>query len=109
MKQTIYSRRTGNTQIVAEIDATPKTPAAVRIGLAVGWAIAHQGNLRWAYLTGANLTGADLAGADLRWADLTGANLAGAYLAGADLTGADLRWADLTRANLLDITCQQEA
>ena len=84
MKQTIRNRRTGNTQIVAEIDATPKTPAAVRTGLAVRWAITHQ--------------------ADLQWADL-----AGAKLTGADLTGADLRWADLTRANLLDITCQQEA
>ena len=46
------------------------------------------GELRRAYVRGADLSGADLSGADLSGADLSRADLSGADLSGADLSRA---------------------
>jgi hypothetical protein len=96
----IRNRYTGNVQFTAAIAADESAPRAVKVGLAVRWAVQNKANLARADLAGAELTGADLAGAELTGADLDGANLAGADLTGADLDGADLTRANLDGANL---------
>jgi len=100
MQFEIRNRWSGAVQITAEIDCAADALLAVKLGLAVKWAVTAKADLSWADLTGADLTGAHLSWADLTGADLTGANLGGADLSWADLTGADLSGADLTGANL---------
>jgi uncharacterized protein YjbI with pentapeptide repeats len=65
----------------------------------------RRGDLRGAYLAGANLGGANLSGAwiddvNLSGAHLIGANLSGAHLIGANLSGARLTVANMSRALL---------
>ena len=91
----IKNRFSGETQLTAEIDCGEGAPVAVKLGLAVRWALKTGADLSGADLEGANLEGANLSGADLE-----GANLSGAYLSGADLSGADLEGANLSGANL---------
>jgi len=96
----VRNRFTGEVQFTAQIACSPDEPLAVKLRLAVKWAITEKAYLSGADLSGAYLTGADLRGADLRGADLSGANLSGAYLTGADLSGANLSGADLSGADL---------
>ena len=95
MQFEIKNRFSGAVQFTAEIDCAADTSAAVKIGLAVKWAVGTNADLR-----GADLSWADLRGADLRGAYLRGADLSGAYLRGADLSWAYLRGADLSGADL---------
>jgi hypothetical protein len=111
-KYAIRNHVINKVQFIADIDCNETASEAVKIGLAVQWAIKSHANLKGADLTGANLKGANLKGADLTGTDLTGANLRGADLKGANLTGAylmgaylkdtDLTGADLTGAYLKD-------
>ncbi len=80
MKYEIKNRFTDVVQFTAEIDCQENAIAAVKVGMAVRWAVK---------------TGANLKHADLRYANLLDANLLDADLLGADLRGADLRYADL--------------
>ena len=105
IKFEVRSRWTGHVQFVAEIEADESAPFAIKVALAVKWALKSGALLSGALLSGAllsgaNLSGADLSGAHLRSADLSGANLSGADLSGALLSGANLSGADLSGANL---------
>jgi hypothetical protein len=82
MKYEIKNRFSGAVQFTAEIECDENASTAIKLGLAVMWAIKTR--------------------ADLARANLVGANLARAYLVGADLARADLARADLARANLGD-------
>ena len=95
MQFEINNRFNGAVQFTAEIDCDSGASSAVRIGLAVKWAVKTG-----VYLGGADLRGADLSGADLSYADLSCAYLSGADLSGAKLHGADLSGADLSGAKL---------
>ena len=99
MKFDVKSRFTGAVQFTADIDCEDDAPRAIKLGLAVKWAMKAGADLRGAYLWGADLAGADLRGADLAGADLADANLWGADLAGANLRGAYLAGADLWGAH----------
>jgi uncharacterized protein YjbI with pentapeptide repeats len=105
MQFEIRNRWSGDVQITAEIDCAADALLAVKLGLAVKWAVTakadlREADLRGADLRGANLSGANLGRADLGRANLRGANLRGANLSEADLSEADLRGANLGRANL---------
>lgn len=100
MKHEIKNRWAGDVQFVAEITCDENASIAVKIGLAVKWAIKNNADLRGADLRGADLCDADLCRADLRDAVLRRADLRGADLYRADLRGADLSDADLSRADL---------
>jgi uncharacterized protein YjbI with pentapeptide repeats len=100
MQFEIRNRRSGAVQITAEIDCAADALLAVKLGLAVKWAVTAKADLRYADLRGADLRYADLRGADLREADLREADLREADLREADLREADLREADLSWANL---------
>ena len=78
MKFDVKSRFTGAVQFTADIDCEDDAPRAIKLGLAV----------KWAMKAGANFGNADLRGANLRGANLGGADLWGANLWGADLWGA---------------------
>ena len=70
MKIEIKNRFTGDVQFTAEIDCGDNDERAVKLGLAVKWAIGNGAYLGGAYLGGANLRGANLRDADLGDADL---------------------------------------
>ena len=88
IKFEVRSRWTGHVQFVAEIEADESAPFAIKVALAVKWALKSGANLSGALLSGANLSGALLSGADLSGANLRSADLSGANLSGAN--GADL-------------------
>jgi hypothetical protein len=100
MQFEIRNRRSGAVQITAEIDCAADALLAVKLGLAVKWAVTAKADLREADLRGADLRGANLSGANLGRADLGRANLRGANLRGANLSEANLRGANLRGANL---------
>jgi len=91
MKYEIKNRFTGAIKFTAEIKCDENASTAIKLGLAVMWAIEAGANLASANLTGANLTSANLT-----YADLTSANLTYANLTRADLTYANLAYANLT-------------
>ena len=90
MKYDIRNRFTDRVQFTAEIDCREDAFEAVKVGMAVRWAVK---------------TGADLRGADLQGANLEGTNLQGANLQGANLRYSNLQDADFLRQHqlLLDI------
>lgn len=101
----VLNRYSSNVQFTAKIACRENVSRALKLGLAIRWAIRNNTNLRGADLGGADLGGtyleeADLEGADLRGADLGEADLTGADLGGADLVGAYLRGAYLRGAYL---------
>ena len=106
----VLNRFTGAVQFTAQITCAEAATPALKLGLAVRWAIKSgadlsgadlsRADLSGADLSGADLSGADLSGADLSWADLSGADLSGADLSRAYLSRADLSWADLSGADL---------
>ncbi|MGG7534632.1 pentapeptide repeat-containing protein [Rhizobium sp. 12,4] len=100
MKFDILNRFSGEVQITAEIDCAADTIPAVKLGLAVKWAIKEKKDLGSANLRSADLGSADLGSANLRSADLRSADLRSADLGSANLYGADLGSADLGSANL---------
>jgi uncharacterized protein YjbI with pentapeptide repeats len=108
MKFDIKNRFSGTVQFTADIiEEDENTPLAVKIGLAVKWAIKFSADLREADLRWADLREANLREADLRWADLREANLRGADLREANLCGANLREADLREANLREANLRE--
>ena len=105
MKHIIRNRWTGETQVEAEIDCADYASDAVKLGLAVVWAVKNRASLYGTSLDGANLDGANLNraslyGASLYGASLDGASLYGAILNRASLDGASLYGAILNRASL---------
>lgn len=109
-KFSVPNRFTGAMHFTAEIECQPWSSPAIKLGLAVKWAVKAGADLRGADLSRADLSGAvlsgaflcnaDLGGADLRNADLSNADLRNADLSRADLSRADLSWADLRGADL---------
>lgn len=83
IKFDVKNRFTGDIKFTAEIDCAESADNALKLGLAVKWALENGANLEGAYLADAYLEGAYLEGAYLRGADLRGAYLEGAYLEGA--------------------------
>ena len=84
----VRSRFTNAVQFTAEIECRPDALWAVKLGLAVMWALKVKASLSGADLSRANLSGANLYGADLK--DAKDANLAIAktrILADGDLIG----------------------
>tara|TARA_R110000868_G_scaffold307638_3_gene569311 strand:+ start:200 stop:571 length:372 start_codon:yes stop_codon:yes gene_type:complete len=92
MKYDIKNRFTDKVQFTAEIDCREDALEAVKVGMAV----------RWAVKTGADLRGADLQDANLRYTDLRYTDLQGANLQGANLQGGNLQYVNLRGANLQD-------
>lgn len=95
MKFDVYNRFSREVQFTAEIECEESASDAIKMGLAV----------RWAVKAGASLAGADLADAYLdsfnfSGANLASVNLAGAYLSGANFSGAYLDGAYLDSSNL---------
>jgi uncharacterized protein YjbI with pentapeptide repeats len=90
IKFDVTNRWSGEVQFTAEIDCSEDTPRAIKLGLAVKWAVGAKADLRGADLRGANLWGANLWGANLREADLREADLREANLRGANLWGVNL-------------------
>ena len=88
MKYDIKNRFTDRVQFTAEIDCREDAFEAVKVGMAVRWAVKTGADLRGADLQDANLEGADLQHADLQDVNLEGANLHGANLEDADFGGA---------------------
>ncbi|WP_292229400.1 pentapeptide repeat-containing protein [Brevundimonas sp.] len=115
----VKNRWTGEVQFTAQISCSPDATPAVKLGLAVRWAVKEKANL-----DGASLYGASLDGANLNRANLDGANLYGASLDGASLYGASLlalgdmrfvktlqleRWMVGYSADTMQIGCQRHA
>ena len=73
MKFDIKTRWSGDVQFVAEIHCDDDVGYALKVGLAVKWALKNSANLRSADLRSADLSGANLRSANLRSANLSGA------------------------------------
>jgi len=102
MKHIIYSRWSGEPQVEAEIGCAVDASDAVRLGLAVVWAVKNDANLTGATLNGATLTDANLTDANLTGANLNGANGVNDWIKFAQIE----RYAISYTADVIQIGCQ---
>ena len=96
----VRHRFTGAVQFTARIKCQSDEPDAVKLRLAVTWALASGAALKGIKLYYANLSGADLRGIDMRGIDLRGVDLRGADLSGVDMSYTNLHGVDMSYANL---------
>ena len=85
MKFDVMNRYISEVQFTAEIDCEEGARRALKLRLAVVWAMENDADLSYT-----NLSYANLSGTNLRDADLSGTNLSYANLRGANLRGVNL-------------------
>ena len=90
MKFDVMNRYISEVQFTAEIDCEEGASRALKLRLAVVWAMENDADLSYTNLSDANLSYANLRGANLRGVNLRGANLRDANLRGANLRDANL-------------------
>ena len=105
MKFDVMNRYSSEVQFTAEIDCDEGASRALKLRLAVVWAMENDTDLSYAdlsdaYMGGADLSDANLSAANLRGADLSDTDLRGTNLSGTKLCDANLRDANLCDANL---------
>ncbi|MDA5192780.1 pentapeptide repeat-containing protein [Govanella unica] len=94
----VKNRWTGAVQFVAEINCAEDAPRALKLRLAVMWALKLKISL-----TCCDLNDADLSTMDLAWADFAGASCARANFAYADLCATDFTGVDCTAADFTNV------